>query len=156
MPDATPVVGGKGSICDYPTGGQIGFFIGPDSERAFEQFLKVFAQENRTRHPVSGVGDKAYVIYPKPRNRESDQGTYLVATVGPHTVTAFLAARKGNADGPMGEICRGDQSQRSAREKEDCRKVLADKSETPESLQPAVVELAKAVVTKVRSGKFAP
>jgi len=32
--------------------------------------------------------------------------------------------------------------------------MLADKSETPESLEPAVTELAKAVVAKVRSGKF--
>ena len=56
----------------------------------------------------------------------------------------------------MGQICRGDQSKLSARDKESCKKVLPDKSEIPESLQPAVVELAKAVTVKGRSGKFAP
>jgi hypothetical protein len=53
----------------------------------------------------------------------------------------------------MGEICRGDQSRLKQDEKEDCRRVLSDKSETQESLQPAVVELAKLVVAKVRTGK---
>ena len=151
-PDATPVVGGKGSVCDYPSGGQVAIYVGPNSEQAFEQFLKAFKQEGLPRRPVSGVGDKAYVIYPKPRNEYSDQGPYLVATVGAHTVTAFLSAHKGQADGPMGEYCRGDKVK--ANEKEDCKKMLADKSETPESLEPAVTELAKAVVAKVRSGKF--
>src|SRR6185436_15707466 len=71
-------------------------------------------------------GDKAYVIYPKPRNEYSDQGPYLVATVGAHTVTAFLSAHKGAADGPMGEYCRGDKVK--ANEKEDCKKMVADKT----------------------------
>jgi hypothetical protein len=152
-PHPTMVGGGTGSLCQYPAG-QVGFWIGPDSERNFEQFVKSWQQENQTRHPVSGVGDEAYVIYPKPRNDYSDQGPYLVATVGPHTITAFLAAREGQADGMMGTICREQQDQLSESEKQDCERVLADKSETPESLQPAVVELAKAVVAKVRSGTF--
>ena len=154
--DATPVVGGQGSVCDYPAGGQVSLYVGPNSTQAFEQFMKVWKQENETRHPVSGVGDKAYVFYPKPRNSESDQGPYLVATVGPHTVTAFLAAEKSQAAGLMATVCRDDKSRAelTPKEQEECKKILADKGESPESLQPAVVELAKAVVAKVRSGKL--
>lgn len=68
-------------------------------------------------------------------------------------MTVALFARKGAADGPMGQVCRGDQSRLKADEKEDCKKILADKSETQESLQPAVVELARLLVGKVRAGK---
>lgn len=152
MPEATAVSGGKGSVCDYPGGGQIALYVGPNSEAAFENFLKAFNAQGQPKQSVSGVGDKAYVLYPKPRNQYSDQGPYMVVTVGPHTVTAFLSAHKGQADGAMGEYCRSDKVK--ANEKKDCEKVLADKSETPESLLPAVTELAKAAVAKVRAGKF--
>ena len=53
----------------------------------------------------------------------------------------------------MGQVCRGDQSRLKPDEREGCKKVLADKSETQESLAPAVTQLAKLVVQKVRSGK---
>ena len=150
--EATSVSGGKGSVCDYTYGGQVGIYVGPNSEKAFEGFLKAFKAEGQPTQPVPGVGDKAYVFYPKPRNDYSDQGPYLVATVGPHTVTAFLARHKGNADGPMGEMCRSGKLKES--DAKDCPKILADKTEAPESLLPAVTELAKAVVAKVRAGKF--
>jgi hypothetical protein len=78
---------------------------------------------------------------------------YLVTYVGQKVVTVALFARDGAADGPMGLVCRGDQSRLKADEKEDCKKVLADKSETQESLKPAVIELAKLVVEKVKAGK---
>jgi hypothetical protein len=151
LPEASAIAGGQGSVCDYD-GGQVGIYVGPNSEGAFQQLLKAFNAEGQPKQPVSGVGDKAYVFYPKPRNEYSDQGPYLVATVGSHTVTAFLARKKGMADGPMGEMCRGGKM--SARDAKDCPKILADKTEAPESLLPAVTELAKAVVAKVRTGKF--
>ena len=44
--------------CDYPAGGQVSLYVGPNSTQAFEQFMKVWKQKNETRHPVSGVGDK--------------------------------------------------------------------------------------------------
>jgi len=152
-PEAATLSGGKGSICQYERG-QVGLWMGPGSEENVEQFIKSWQQEEQPRHSVSGVGDKAYVIYPKPRNKYSDQGPYLVAAVGPHTVTAALFAREGQASGLMGEVCRGDQSQLNEKEKKECASVLADQGEKPESLQPAVVELAKVLVAKVRSGKF--
>ena len=86
-------------------------------------------------------------------NKYKDRPAYLVVTVGQNTVTAALFAHDGAADGPMGQVCRGDQSRLKADEKEDCKKVLADKSETQESLQPAVIELAKVLVANVRAGK---
>ena len=42
----------------------------------------------------------------------------------------------------------------TADQKADCDKAMADKSEPPESVGPAVQELGKVVVAKVRAGKF--
>lgn len=152
-PAVTPVVGGAGSICDYPFGGQVGLWRAPKAQENLEHFLKVWKADKAARHPVPGVGDKAWIMFPVPENQYKDRVAYLVTHVGPQIVTVALFARKGGADGPMGQVCRGDQSRLKADEKEDCKKVLADKSETQESLQPAVIELAKLVVGKVRAAK---
>ena len=152
-PDAVMVVGGAGALCDYPFGGQIGLWRAPKAEQSLEQFLKIWKTDQEKRHPVAGVGDKAWIMFPVPADRHKDRAAYLVAHVGQQIVTVALFAHDGNADGPMGEICRGEQSRLKPDEKEDCKKVLADKSETQESLQPAVVELAKLVVEKLRAGK---
>jgi hypothetical protein len=151
-PDAMPIGGGNGVLCDYP-GGQIGIWRAPNAEQNFERFLKGWKADKEKRHPVAGVGDRAWIMFPVPENQYKDRGAYLVAHVGQQIVTVGLIARDGAADGPMGEICRGDQSKLKTREKQDCQKVLADKSESQESLQPAVVELAKLVVERVRAGK---
>lgn len=152
-PEATTLAGGAGSVCQYEHG-QTGLWTGPGSEARFEQFLASWKQDKQPRQAVSGVGDKAYVIYPKPRNSYSDVGPFVVATVGANIVTASLFARKGQAAGLMGEVCRGDQAQLNDKEKKECAKVLADSGETPESLQPAAVELAKVLVANLRAGKF--
>ena len=150
-PEALPVRGG--SICEYPFGGQIGVWNAPKAAESVEQFLKNFRQDKWPRQPVQGVGDRAWIMYPVPENEYKDRVAYLAAYVGPKVVTIVLNARKGAADGPMGQVCRGDQSRLKPDEREDCKKVLADKSETQESLKPAVIELAKLVVGKVRAGK---
>ena len=152
-PEAVSVVGGAGALCDYPFGGQVGLWRAPKAQENLEHFLKVWKADKATRHPVSGVGDRAWIMFPVPENQYKDRVAYLVAHVGPQIVTVALFARKGSSDGPMGQVCRGDQSRLKADEKEDCKKILADKSETQESLQPAVVELAKLLVEKVRAGK---
>jgi hypothetical protein len=152
-PQATALSGGKGNICQYEHG-QTGLWIGPGSGANFEQHLVNWKQDKVPRQPISGVGDEAYVIYPKARSKFSDEGPMVVATVGPHIVTAGIFARKSQADGLMGEVCRGDQSRLNEKEKENCAAVLADKGETAESLQPAVVELAKTLVAKVRAGNL--
>lgn len=152
-PEATTVSGGNGSICQYEHG-QTGLWMGPGSGPRFEQFLASWKQDKEPRQPVSGVGDMAYVIYPATRSNYSDEGPFLVATVGPHIITAALFARKGQASGLMGEVCRGDQSRLNEKEKKECTKVLADLGEKPESLQPAVVELGKVLVARFRSGNL--
>jgi hypothetical protein len=151
--EPTTVAGGKGSLCQYD-GGQVGLWTGPGSGQSFEQFLASWKQDKEPRQPVAGVGDQAYVFYPKPRNSYTDEGPMLVATVGAHTVTAALFARKGQASGLMGDVCRGNQNGLSEKEKKECVAVLADQGEKPESLQPAVTELAKVLVAKVRSGNL--
>jgi hypothetical protein len=152
-PDLTPVAGG--AICDYAYGfgGQIGIWNAPKASENFERFLKNFRMDKQTRHPVSGVGDNAWIMFPVPEDKYKDRVAYLVATVGQKIVTVHLVARDGQADGTMGEVCRGDQSGLKPDEREGCKKVLADKSETQESLKPAVIELAKLVVSKVQAGK---
>ena len=152
-PDAIPVGGGVGALCEYPFGGQIGVWSAPKASENFERFLKNFRMEKETRHPVPGVGDRAWIMFPVPPDQYKDRPAYLVTYVGEKVVTVALFAHKGAADGPMGQVCRGDQSRLKPDEREDCKKLLADKSETQESLKPAVIELAKLVVEKVRAGK---
>jgi hypothetical protein len=152
-PDAVRVVGGAGALCEYPFGGQVGIWRAPNAQENLEHFLKVWKADKATRHPVSGVGDRAWIMFPVPENQYKDRVAYLVAHVGQQIVTVALFAREGSADGPMGQVCRGDQSRLTPDEKEDCKNILADISETQESLQPAVIELAKLLVGNVRAGK---
>jgi hypothetical protein len=144
---------GAGRLCEYPFGGQIGVWEGPRASENFESFLKAWKADKEQRHPVSGVGDKAWIMFPVPENQYKDRVAYLVAHVGQKVLTVSLEAYDGQADGVMGQVCRGDQSRLKPDEKEGCKKVLADKSETQESLRPNVIELAKLLVDKVRAGK---
>jgi len=148
-PDAIQLKGGL--LCEYPYGGQIGLWAPPNAEQNIEAFLKIWKADKAKRHPVSGVGDKAWIMFPVPEDEYKDRTAYLVATVGQQLVTVALFAHDGAADGPIGQHCRKEPPVPS--EKEDCKKVLSDTSETQESLQPAVIELAMLVVAKVRSGK---
>ena len=150
-PEAVPVRGG--TLCDYPFGGQIGVWDAPKGSDNLEQFLKNFREDKWPRQPVTGVGDRAWIMFPVPADQYKLRIAYLAAYVGQKVVTVALHARNGAADGPMGQVCRGDQSRLKPDEREGCKKVLADKSETQESLKPAVIELAKLVVEKVRAGK---
>lgn len=150
-PEVTAV--GGGSLCQYPVGGQLGVWRAPNAEANFERFLQAWKVDKATRHPVAGVGDRAWIMFPVPENEYQDRAAYLVAHVGQQIVTVALFAHDGQADGMMGRVCRGDQSRMTAREREDCKKILADTSESQESLQPAVIELAKLVVERVRAGR---
>lgn len=152
-PESFVVGKGKGSLCDYSVGGQVAIYTGPNSAAVFENSLKSFSIESESRQPVPGIGDKAFLFYPKPKNDRDDEGPYLVMTVGEYTVSAFLTAWQGQADGPMSAYCR-DSANVKKDDKKACRDVMADKSEVPESLRPGVEELGKILVAKVRSGKF--
>ncbi len=151
-PDVVALAGGAGALCEYAFG-QVGVWSGPKASENFDAFLKRFRMDKETRHPVPGVGDRAWIMYPVPEDKYKDRMAYLVTNVGQKVVTVALFARDGQADGVMGEVCRGDQTRLKPDEREACKKVLADKSETQESLKPAVIELAKLVVAKVQAGK---
>ena len=71
---------GGGSSCTYGIGrGQVMVFTGPKAEANFNDLLKSFHKDTVTKHPVSGVGEGAYVIYPKPRD-EYEVRVGLLAT----------------------------------------------------------------------------
>ena len=154
MPEAVSIAGGKGSLCDYPGGGQVMVFVGPNSHSHMEGLLKRYKVTEQDKKPVSGIGDKAYMFYHKSKN-PVDNGAYLVMAVGAHTVTAQIAAHIGGLDGPgiLGTICKYPQDLDAA-QKAECDKAMADKSEPVESVGPAVQELGKVVAAKVRAGKF--
>jgi hypothetical protein len=65
--DETPL--GGGASCTYGMGrGQVIVYVGPTAEANFNDLLKGFHKDTVTKHPVAGVGERAYVIYPKPRD----------------------------------------------------------------------------------------
>ena len=152
-PTAISVAGGKGSVCDYPGGAQVGIYVGPNSHANFEWVIKAYQITEKDKKPVSGIGDKAYLFYVTSKN-PVDHGTTLVMTVGEYTVTAQIAAHVSDVDvNPVkGIYCRS--SDVSAGDKAECARVLADKTEPPETVAPAVQELGKVVAAKVRAGKF--
>ena len=53
---------------------------------------KAYRHDKETRHPVSGVGDKAYIMYPPPQNQYQRPTAFLVTRVGPHTLGVVLTA----------------------------------------------------------------
>ena len=152
MPEAISVSGGKGSVCDYPGGAQVGIYVGPNSHANFEWILKAYKVTEQDKKPVSGIGDKAYMFYHRSKN-PVDNGPWLVMTVGSYTVTAQIAAYVGEADGFKASYCKFPDDLTAA-QKEDCAKAMADKSEPVEAVWPAVQELGKVVAAKVRAGKF--
>jgi hypothetical protein len=153
VPEAVVSGKGKGSVCLY-VGGEVGIFVGPDSRAALESHLEMFRIDKLPRQPVSGIGDKAWLIMAPPIKNDSDnEGPFLISAVGEYTVTVFLTAHQGSADGPAGIYCR-DSLKLTKSEKASCRKTLGDVSESPASLRPMAEELGKIVAAKVRSGKF--
>jgi hypothetical protein len=153
MPEAIATPGGKGSVCDYPGGAQIVLFPPPNAQAGFDFFLKARNITEKDKKPVAGIGDKAYMFYLTSKN-PVEHGAYLVMTVGAYSVITQIAARVSEVDvNPIkGIYCRS--SDVTAADKEECARILADKSESPESVGPAVQELGKVVAAKVRAGKF--
>jgi hypothetical protein len=116
--DPEPMRLAGGSVCAYGTGkAQIILFSGERSGERLDALIKNYGHENAQRHPVPGVGDGAYVIYPRPRNQYEDRVAFIVVRAGRHALGISLAA---------------------------------DGSKPAEAVQPNLVELAKAVVAKLR------
>jgi hypothetical protein len=150
-PTAIASAGGKGSVCAYATNAIVAIYAGPNSHANFEWILKRYKITEKDKKPVSGIGDKAYMFYPR-TNNPVDYGPHLVMTVGTYTVVAQIAAHKSEVTEFTKIHC--SQPDLSARDKEDCAKTLADKDEPMEAVWPAVQALGKAVAAKVRAGKF--
>jgi hypothetical protein len=142
VPEAMSVTGG--TLCEYPAGGQVFVFGGPRSAENLETLLKNFKQDKEKRQPVAKVGDRAWIMFPTPRSRYQDKVAFLVAQRGQYTVAVSLAAQESAYSGPAKEYCESGQMKAS-----DCDKLKASPSETPESLQPAVTELARTVIARL-------
>jgi hypothetical protein len=93
-PDAFNVSGGTGCSWDGDRG-QIIIFSGPNAERGLDGLLAAFKQDNLPKQPVSGVGDKAWVIYPKPRNQYQARVGFLGVKTGTQMVAISLEADDG-------------------------------------------------------------
>ena len=70
---------------------------------------------------MSGIGDRAYIMYPAPQNQYQRPTAFLVTRVGPHTLGVVVSA--------------------------------VSKEASAQSVQPAAVEVAKAPIAQLRSGK---
>jgi len=151
-PTAISIAGGKGSVCDYQAGAQVGIYVGPNSHANFEWVLKASKITEKDKQAVTGFGDKAYRFMITSKN-PIDHGTTLVMSVGEYTVTAQIAAHVGEADGWKASYCKFP-ADLDAAQKADCAKAMADKTEPPDTVWPAVQELGKVVAAKVRAGKF--
>jgi hypothetical protein len=85
--------GGSGSVCGFNGGAQqLILFSGPSSEADFEALLKVYRHDKEARHPVSGVGDRAYIMYPALQNQYQRPTAFLVTRAGPHTLGVVVSA----------------------------------------------------------------
>ena len=85
--------GGSGSVCGFNGGAQqLILFSGPSSEADFEALLKVYRHDKEVRHPVSGVGDRAYIMYPALQNQYQRPTAFLVTRAGPHTLGVVVSA----------------------------------------------------------------
>ena len=141
VPEAMSIRGG--TLCEYPAGGQVFLFGGPNSAENLEFFLKTFKQDKQKRRPISNLGERAWIMFPA-TDEYQDKGPFLAAQRGQYTIAVSLAAQESAYKGPMKEYC--ESGQLTAKE---CDKLKASPSETPESLEPAATELARTVLAKL-------
>lgn len=144
-----PMSIGGGTVCGYPGGAQIILFQPPKSQESAERFLQGFKKDKEPRRPLSGVGDRAFIMFPTPRDQYEDRGAFLVSNVGQYTIMVSMVVDRPALDARMLQEACADPKL-SKRQKAQCDSAKAVKPETPESLEPAVIELAKVVVGKLR------
>jgi hypothetical protein len=91
--------GNRGSACAFSGGRQqVILFSGQSSEADFEAVLKAYRHDRDARHPVSGVGERAYIMYPPAQNQYQRPTAFLVARVGTHTLGVVVAAADRQAE----------------------------------------------------------
>jgi len=113
-PAGTQLVNG-GSACDYSSA-NLTLFSGPKSDESYDKLVKNFKKDNSARQAVAGIGDSAYLWFPKPRDQYEGNYAVLVVHQGAHTLA--LA-------------------------------VEAEGKETPPSLQPKLVAMAKTALPRL-------
>ena len=93
-PTETPLAGGTACMIGDA---QLMLFSGPDSWQRYENFLKGFKADKDPRKPVSGIGDRAYILFPAPRNsyQRENPSAVLVVQRGPHTLALSQQADRG-------------------------------------------------------------
>ena len=95
-PDAFKVGGGAGEGCSWDGDrGQIIIYSGPRAEQGLDGLLAAFNQDKAARQAVAGVGDKAWVFYPKPRNEYQARVGFLGVKAGDQMVAISLEADDG-------------------------------------------------------------
>ena len=80
-----------GSACDY-TGVNVTLFSGPNSDENYDKLVKNFKKDNSSRQAVAGIGDSAYLWFPKPRDQYEGNHAILVVHQGAHTMAVSLEA----------------------------------------------------------------
>ena len=85
-----------GTICSVP-GAELLVLSGADSWKRFDKVLEQTRRQGESRKSISGVGERAFVMYPKPTNqhqRDFPQGL-LVAQRGQHTLSLAVDVQPG-------------------------------------------------------------
>jgi hypothetical protein len=94
--DAFTLAGGAGSGCEWGAArGNIIIYSGPNAEEGLNAFLKAFNHDKDAKRPVSGVGDRAWVIFLEPRNQYSARSGFLGVKTGQYMVGMSLEADAG-------------------------------------------------------------
>ena len=90
-PSGTQLVNG-GSACDYSSG-NLTLFSGPKSDESYDKLVKNFKKDNGARQAVPGIGDSAYLWFPKARDQYEGNYAVLVVHQGAHTLALALDAQ---------------------------------------------------------------
>ena len=72
-------------------------FSGDKSEESWNEYVRRWGHGDERRFSVSGVGDRAYGFYPKPRDKYEGVYVVVVARVGLHTIGVAVEAEEGQA-----------------------------------------------------------
>jgi hypothetical protein len=87
---------GGGASCTYGIGrGQIMVYSGRNAAASFNDLAKSFHIDTAPRNPVSGVGEGAYVTYPKPRDEYEVRAGLLVTKYRQYMLGISLEIDKG-------------------------------------------------------------
>lgn len=88
---SAPEASSGGTNCQYD-GGSIQVYQGNAAGNALESMLKAFKADQRPRVPVSGIGDKAFFMIPKPDDQYNRLGL-LAVYAGPRVLQLILDAQ---------------------------------------------------------------